>query len=78
MSVACTLEECKDEDCVQLTEREFSVCSVICLSREPVPFAKLREKTQLHQEVVSRIVRRLAIHGLVEKTDSGYLGKCGQ
>jgi DNA-binding MarR family transcriptional regulator len=39
---------------------------------------ELKQKTDLHQELVSRIVRRLSIHGLVEKTDSGYLGKCGR
>lgn len=54
------------------------MCAVICGSTAPVSFKRLKETTDLHQEIVSRIVRRLMIHGLVEKTEAGYLGKCGQ
>jgi predicted transcriptional regulator len=78
MAVACCLDECSNLDCVQLTEREFSVCNLICSSDGPVNFGTLKEATALHQELVSRIVRRLMVHGLVEKTDAGYLGRCGQ
>ena len=78
MAMACRLDDCSNVDCVQLTEREFSVCNQICSSDGPVSFGKLKETTMLHQELVSRIVRRLMVHGLVEKTDAGYLGKCGQ
>ncbi len=52
------------------------VCNVICNSSEPVSFSELRKTTSLHQEVVSRIVRRLAIHGLVKKVDGKYQSLC--
>ena len=77
MAVACCAEDCVKEDCVQLTERESSVCNIICNSSEPVSFVRLKEATAFHQEIVSRIVHRLVVHGLVAKTDDGYSGKCG-
>jgi DNA-binding MarR family transcriptional regulator len=76
--IVCCTDDCLKADCVQLTERESAVCSVICGSNGPVSFGRLREATSLHQEIVSRIVRRLVVHGLVRKTDDGYLGECGQ
>jgi predicted transcriptional regulator len=76
--MACCTDDCLKADCVQLTERESSVCNIICSSREPVSFGRLKEATALHQEIVSRIVRRLLVHGLVTKTAEGYCGKCGQ
>ena len=75
---ACRAEDCLDEGCVQLTERESSVCNFICSSKGPVSFGELKQGTALHQEIVSRILRRLVTHGLVTKTDEGYLGECGQ
>jgi predicted transcriptional regulator len=78
MAMACRFDDCSNADCVQLTEREFSVCSLICGSEEPITFGGIKEATALHQELVSRIVRRLIVHGLAEKTGAGYLGKCGQ
>ena len=80
LELTCCAVTCIDEaDCVQLTDREFSVCKVICSSEEPISFSKLKESTSLHQEVVSRTVRRLMIHGLVRKIDDGrYRGKCSQ
>jgi predicted transcriptional regulator len=76
--MACVIDDCAGADCVQLTEREFSVCRAICESSQPVKFTKIKESTALHQEIVSRIVRRLMIHGLVSKSERGYLGRCGQ
>ncbi len=76
--MVCCADDCLKADCVQLTERESSVCSIICGSKEPVSFGRLKETTALHQEIVSRIVRRLMVHGLVTKTAEGYSGKCGQ
>lgn len=78
MPVTCRSDDCLNADCVQLTERESSVCNLICSSREPISFVRLKEATAFHQEIVSRIVRRLVVHGLVAKTDDGYSGKCGQ
>ncbi|HUI01180.1 MAG TPA: hypothetical protein VLU99_01450 [Nitrososphaerales archaeon] len=76
--IACRAEDCLEDGCVQLTERESSVCDLICSSKEPVTFGRLKEGTALHQEIVSRILHRLMTHGLVAKTDDGYLGECGK
>ena len=78
MELVCCSEDCVDADCVQLTDRESSVCRVICESDEPIAFSRIKERTDLHQEVVSRVVHRLILHGLVVKTDGRYAGKCSQ
>jgi len=67
----CPKASCAD-DCLQLTEREAAVCSTICDSSRPVSFSVLKEKVGLHQEVVSRILRRLLNYGEIEKKDNGY------
>ena len=77
MQTVCPSGACASSDCVELTEREWSVCNVICASSAPVSFTDLKRSTELHQEIVSRVVRRLAIHGLVTKVDGKYQGKCG-
>lgn len=76
MRCVCSSEDCSRDECVELTERESAVCSVICNSAEPVSFTQLKEATKLHQEVVSRVVRRLAVHGLVSKVEGRYRGNC--
>ena len=62
-------------ECVELTEREFSVCQLICGSSEAVSFSELKSTTQIHQEVLSRIVRRLVIHRVVRKDERGRYEK---
>lgn len=52
------------------------VCNVICGAPEAISFSELRRTTSLHQEVVSRIVRRLTVHGLVKKVDGKYQSLC--
>jgi DNA-binding HxlR family transcriptional regulator len=74
----CSKSDCSEAECVELTERESSVCNVICASSAPISFGGLRESTGLHQEIVSRIVRRLLIHGLIRKADGRYIGECSQ
>lgn len=61
--------------CIELTEREFSVCTVIYHSQQPVSFTQLRKSTELHQEVLSRIVRRLLVHGAIRRVESGKYEK---
>jgi DNA-binding HxlR family transcriptional regulator len=79
MPVACCSPGgCANDDCVQLTEREASVCSTVCASEEPVSFSQLKDSLGLHQEILSRIVRRLTTHGVIAKVDRKYQGKCGQ
>jgi DNA-binding HxlR family transcriptional regulator len=74
--LVCASENCDSDDCVELTDRESSVCDVICNSPEPVSFTKLKESTNLHQEIVSRVVRRLTVHGLVSKVAGKYQSEC--
>ena len=76
MQTVCCSDNCSRDECVELTERELSVCTVICASTEPVSFTKLKQSTNLHQEILSRVVRRLAIHGLVAKVDGKYESNC--
>ncbi|HXW36345.1 MAG TPA: hypothetical protein VEJ36_00330 [Nitrososphaerales archaeon] len=70
--------DCSGGDCVQLTVRESEVCNAICASGGTVTFASLKSSTQLHQEILSRILRRLVLHGLARRTDRGYSCGCGQ
>lgn len=76
MQLVCSSSKCDPSDCVELTNRELSVCNVICGSAEPVSFTQVKEATDLHQEIVSRVVRRLAIYGLVTKVEGRYKGNC--
>jgi len=45
---------------------------VICDSREPVAFSALKNGLGYHQEVVSRILRRLMNYGAIEKVRGRY------
>jgi DNA-binding HxlR family transcriptional regulator len=71
--------EC-DEECVQLTARESSVCELICRGKGDVTFGVLKKKSELHQEILSRIVTRLQRYNLVQKVDGRYKKShcCGQ
>lgn len=44
----------------------------ICASTEPVAFSTLKRTLGYHQEVVSRILKRLVNHGAVEKVRGKY------
>jgi predicted transcriptional regulator len=57
---------------LQLTEREAEVCLAVCDSRAPVTFSTLRGRLGYHQEVISRILKRLVIHGAIEKVKGKY------
>ena len=79
MQVVCGPGQCADGDCVELTDRESTICRAICGAAQPISFGELKASTNLHQEILSRAVRRLVIHGLVRKeTDGRYKGECGQ
>jgi predicted transcriptional regulator len=66
------MELCTNPDCLQLTERETQVCMAICTSKEPVTFSALKKTLGYHQEVVSRILRRLVNHRAIEKVKGRY------
>ena len=68
----CETEDCTDGDCLQLTSREEVVCSTICNSGTPISFSRIKERLGLHQEVLSRILRRLSVYGAVEKAEGRY------
>jgi DNA-binding HxlR family transcriptional regulator len=76
MQCVCPTDKCSPDDRVELTERELSVCTMISTSSEPVAFTVLKRSSDLHQEILSRVVRRLVIHGLVQKVDGKYQGNC--
>jgi DNA-binding HxlR family transcriptional regulator len=79
LELMCGPGPCAEEDCVELTERESSICRTICDAPQPISFGELKASTSLHQEVLSRAVRRLIIHGLIRKeTDGRYKGECSQ
>ena len=58
-----------------LNSRDVLVCELICASSGPLGFNEIRRKTGIHQEVLSRILRRLRMSGNIEKVHSKY-DKC--
>ena len=71
-SACCSFSPCDSPDCLQLTERETRVCEAVCASSEPVAFSTLKGKLGYHQEVVSRILRRLVNYRAIEKVKGKY------
>jgi DNA-binding MarR family transcriptional regulator len=63
---------CENSDCLQLTEREAQVCMTVCSSPEPVAFSAVMRAVGYHQEVVSRILKRLVNYGALEKFRGRY------
>jgi DNA-binding HxlR family transcriptional regulator len=78
MPQVCSNDNCSPDECVELTDRESSVCQIICESPGPVSFTQVKASSKLHQQVVSQTVRRLVIHGLVTKEKGRYKGLCKQ
>ena len=68
----CPVVECVSPDCLQLTEREMSVCREVCTSSEPVAFSTIRGRLGYHQEVTSRILRRLTNYVAIERVEGKY------
>ena len=71
-TACCDTLDCVSGDCLQLTPREEAVCGTICESGTPLSFSKIKERSGLHQEVLSRILRRLSVYGALEKVDGKY------
>ena len=63
---------CESPDCLQLTEREAQVCVAVCSSPGPVAFSTVKRALGYHQEVVSRILRRLVNYRAIEKVEGKY------
>lgn len=68
----CPVTMCESPDCLQLTERESQVCVTVCSSPEPVAFSAVKQTVGYHQEVVSRILRRLVNYRAIEKVEGKY------
>jgi DNA-binding MarR family transcriptional regulator len=71
-TACCETLDCDSGDCLQLTPREEVVCSTVCHSGTPISFSMIKERSGLHQEVLSRILRRLSVYGALEKVDGKY------
>jgi len=69
---------CEGADCLQLTAREMLVCETVCDSAEPLGFSAVKRSVGLHQELVSRILRRLTTYGAIEKVRGKYQRKGSQ
>ncbi len=70
--VCCNVESnSQGEVCVELTVREWQVCSTICANKLPLSFSELKQASNLHQEVLSRILRRLTLHHIIHKVEDG-------
>lgn len=72
MPSCCLASVCGSPDCLQLTERESRVCEAVCASPEGVAFSTLKETLGYHQEIVSRILKRLTNYRAVEKFRGKY------
>jgi len=66
---------CGSSECLQLTERETLVCVTICTSDSPLSFSAIRESAGYHQEILSRILKRLVNHGAIVKVQGKYARK---
>ena len=75
MELVCCSGNCDLSECVELTDRESFVCKAICFSESPVSFSDLKRATHVHQEILSRILRRLVVHGVVKKVEDGRYRK---
>ena len=71
-TTCCDILDCDSGDCLQLTPREEVVCITVCDSGTPLSFSRIKERSGLHQEVLSRILRRLSVYGALEKVDGKY------
>lgn len=55
-----------------LDARDIMVCELICNSEQPIGFNYIKRETGLHQEILSRILKRLSFGGDIEKTETKY------
>ena len=58
---------------MEFTEREKNVCNIICDSGK-IRFTDIKNKSGLHQEILSRILRRIGDDCNITKFRDGY--KC--
>jgi DNA-binding HxlR family transcriptional regulator len=56
----------------------MAVCQIVCSNVEPIGFSAVKRTVGLHQEIVSRILKRLVNHGAIEKVEGKYRRRTGQ
>jgi DNA-binding HxlR family transcriptional regulator len=61
-----------------MTGREMQVCETVCDISEPLGFTAVMRAVGLHQELVSRILRRLTTYGAIEKVQGKYRRRSSQ
>ena len=71
-ATCCSVAMCESSDCLQLTEREALVCMTVCSSDEPISFSAIKSALGYHQEVVSRILKRLVNYQAIERFRGRY------
>lgn len=59
-----------------LSPRDIEVCEFICDSPSPLRFNEIKKEVGIHQEKLSRVLKRLVVHGYVTKFDSKYMKCC--
>ncbi len=68
--------ECSKDWKASLNERDINVCQIVCHSRTPMGFNEIRRQTAIHQEILSRILKRLQFRGYIEKIQAKYYRCC--
>jgi DNA-binding HxlR family transcriptional regulator len=76
--VCYAIVNCVDAECLQLTDNEALVCETVCQSELPLAFSEVKRFVGLRQKIVSRILRRLQKHGVIEKVSGRYKRKTSQ
>lgn len=63
-----------------LSKREVEVCTLICRSPKPLGFNEIKRRTGFHQEILSRILKRLIFLENIRHADMLYSKwcECGQ
>lgn len=59
-----------------LSSRDVEVCVLICSSIVPLGFNEIKRTTGFHQEILSRILKRLIFMGNVSKNGTRYERCC--
>ncbi|MBI3840533.1 MAG: hypothetical protein HY297_01015 [Thaumarchaeota archaeon] len=76
--VCCVACPACTDDYLQLTDREFQVCETVCSSDTPIGFSAVKRAVGFHQEVLSRILKRLVVYGALERVRGKYRRRVGQ
>ncbi len=69
------MEENKDSWKSNLSKRDVELCEIICKSSEPLGFNQIKKHAGIHQEKLSRSLKRLVMYGYILKYDTKY-GTC--